>query len=147
MLMLLLHLLGARHTLFPFPQAMRFTSLSCHEVLKQEKFIRAPPGQSAATPGLPGHGEEPVLRSCLSVLHGPEPQKVRPLDFSAKGGLGQSPEEILVQAEELRDLSSRSGLSLICCWAHVLVICPQFTLSKMRGQPRPVFCGLQMMTH
>lgn len=76
--------------------------------------------------------EEPVLRSSLSVLHGPEPQKVRPLDFSEKGGLGQSPEEILVQAEELGDLSSRSGLSLICCWARVLVICPQFTLSKVR---------------
>ena len=60
--------------------------------------------------------EETVLRSSQSVLHGPGPQKVRPLDFSTKGGLGQSPEETLVQGQKG---SEAWALDLVCLWSAV----------------------------
>lgn len=86
--------------------------------------------EQLATPDFRGM-EEPVGRSWQSVLNGPGPQRVRPLNFSAKKGLGQSPEETLVWGKK----SSETWiLDLICSWfalGRVLFLCPQFTLSEI----------------
>ena len=121
---------GARHTLFPFPQAMLFTSLSCHPVLKWEKFIRVHPRQAAATPGLPGHGGTcpQILPVCPTWTRATESEAS---GHQCKRRPGSEPRgDPSAGAEGLRGLSSRSGLSLICCWACVLLLA--FNLSSVK---------------